>query len=244
MTANYAVYNNGSGILASEELLSATRGGLGPMTGGVTKWATTAGNVDPGGSIIPVNGVFPAVLAGNTGVFDRMAAAVLGVPNTLVMRDGSGAVSSPVLVCPSNTNVTLSMANTYNSVTTFTQCYVRTTSNSAQLFTLNAAGYGSNASLFIKGYIALMRNSGGGANTDHGIVEFVARAVYATGAPGTWTVAAPLVYDSKDLTAPLAASAVTITSSGDSLRVTVTNNSVSSIDWCGFMTATYEKQLV
>jgi hypothetical protein len=159
------------------------------------------------------------------------------------MRDSSGVVSSPVLLCPSNTNITLTMFNSYNSVTTFTQCYVRTTSNSANLFTLDATGYGSNASLFIKGYISLMRNSGGGANTDHGVMEFVGRAVYATGAPGAWTVASPLVYDSKDLVAALAASTLTLTSAGNSLYVTVTNNAVSSVDWCGFMTTTYAKQL-
>lgn len=243
MTANYAVFNNGSGVLASEELLAVTRGGLGAMTGGVTKWATTVGNVDPGGDPTPVNAVFPAVMGANTGVFDRMAASVLGVPNTVVMRDSTGAVSSPVLLCPSNTNITLPMFNTYNTVTTFTQCYVRTTAGSAQLFTLNAAGYGSNASLYIKAYIALMHDSGGGPNTDHGIYEFVGRCVYAAGAPGAWTIASPLVYESKDLSAFLAASTVTLTSVGDALRVTVTNNAVSSIDWCGFVQTTYEKQL-
>jgi hypothetical protein len=243
MTANYAVYNNGSGILASEELLAVSRGGMGAMTGGVLKWSTTAGAVDPGGSLIPVDAVFPAVLSGKTGVFDRMGAAVLGVPNTVVMRDSSGTVFSPIMVCPSNTTVTLTMINTYNTVTEFEQCYARTSSGSAQLFTLSAAGYGSNAVLYFKGYIALMHNSGGGANTDHGIYEFVARAVYSTGAPGTWTIASPLVYESKDLSAVLAASTVTVTSSGDSIRATVTNNAVTSVDWCGFMQVTYEKQL-
>jgi hypothetical protein len=243
MTNNYAVYNNGSGILASEELLAVSRGGLGPMTGGVTKWATTVGSVDPNGSVIPVNAVMPAVLTGNTGVFDRIAAAVLGVPSTLVMRDTLGSVSSPIMFCPSNTNFTVDMTNVYNTATMFAQCYVRTTSNSAQLFTLNAAGYGSNASLYLHGRIALMRNSGGGANTDHGVYEFVCRAVYTTGAPGSWTIASPLVYENKDLVAALAASTVTVTSVGDAIRATVTNNAVSSIDWSGFLQATYEKQL-
>lgn len=243
MTNNYAVYNNGSGVLASEALLAVSRGGLGGMTVGANLWSTTAGNVDPGGSLLPVDSVFPAILGANVGVFDRMAAAVHGVPNTVVLRDSTGAVASPIMLCPSSTSVTLQMFNTFNSVTTFAESYVRTTSNSANLFTLNAAGYGSNASLYFKGYIALMHNSGGGANTDHGIYEFVARAVYTTGAPGTWTIASPLVYESKDLSPVLAASTVTITTVNDNLYVTVTNNAVSSVDWSGFIQSTYEKQL-
>jgi hypothetical protein len=243
MTANYAVYNNGSGVLATEELLAVGRGGLGAMTGGVLRWATTAGAVDPGGSPTPVNAVFPAVLGGNTGVFDRVGAAVLNVPNTVVMRDGSGVVTNPIILCPSSTSVALTMSNAYNTVTEFAQCYARTSSGSATLFALSAAGYGANAALYFKGYIALMRNSGGGANTDHGTYEFVARAAYSAGAPGTWTVASPLVYESKDLSAALAASAVTVTSAGDSIYATVTNNAVSSVDWSGFVQVTYEKQL-
>lgn len=244
MTSGYSVYNNGSGVLASEELLAVSRGGLGGMTIGANKWATTAGAVDPGGSIIPVNAVFPAIIAGNTGVFDRVAAAVLEVPNTIVMRDGTGAVTNPTSTYPINTAASVLMSNTYKTVTMFAQCYARTSSGSANMYALSAAGYGSNASLYIRGSIALMHNSGGGANTDHGVYEFVARAVYATGAPGTWTIASPLVYESKDLSAVLSASTVTVSSVGDSLHVVATNNAVSSVDWCGFIQATYEKQLV
>jgi hypothetical protein len=243
MTINYAVYNNGSGVLASEELLAVSRGGFGAMTGGVTKWSTTVGSVDPGGSGVPVDAVIPGVLSGNTGVFDRVAASIVGVPGSLVMRNSTGATFNPTIVFPSSTNTSLTMINTYNSITALSQCYARTTSNSAQIFTMSAAGYGANASACIRASFALMRSSGGGANTDHGVYEIVVRAVYATGGPGTWTIASPLVYESKDLAAALAASTVAVTSSGDGLRVTVTNNAVSSIDWSGFVQMTYEKQL-
>lgn len=244
MTPGYAVYNNGSGVLASEQFLAVSRGGMGGMSAPANLWSTTHGNVDPGGSLVAVDAVLPAILGANVGVFDRLAVSTSNVPGSLVMRGSDGSISNSVYSLTSNTPLTtVTMSNAVNTVTALVQCHAVTTAGSAHLFALNAAAYGSNAAALVKCSAALMRSSGGGANTDTGTFEISARATYATGAPGTWTVS-PLTFSSSNLSTPVNASTMTVTSVGDVLYVDVANAAVSSIDWSGLVQITYEKQLV
>jgi hypothetical protein len=85
-----------------------------------------------------------------------------------------------------------------------------------------------------------MRN---GVNVDYGTCEIVGRAVYSSGAPGSWTIKSPLICDIKDLDAALAVSTVTLTTAADVLNVTVTNAAITSVDWSGLIQVTLEKQL-
>jgi hypothetical protein len=238
MTANYAVFNSGAGLLATEELLAVSRGGVGAMTNPANKWATTQGSVNPAGGPAAVDAVFPVIVNGSTGVFDPMGASVAPVPFTAVLRNSAGLIEGTSINVTNNApGATVLMSSAFTTNTVITQCYARTTNNSAQLFTLDASGFAENAAVYLRAYVSLMQS---GAGSEHGVYEIAARASKVA---GVWTVVAPLVMEVKDLSAGLATSAITVTQSGDELRVTVTNNDVASVDWSGLVHATIEKQL-
>lgn len=239
-----------TGLLSSEAKLAVARGGFGLAV----SWESVDGSVDPGSSGMAVSGVLPAVLAGTTGAFGKLAAATTSVPGALVLRDAYGDVVSgsalsllhgwPVATAsPSPASLAIDASHTSGGGLVQTQCRTTTGSPSTVLLTMTApaATPGDTTGdmvLSIAGQVVLAASSQAVGSVSTGAIELRARAYYST----TWRLdASSITLAAADLDTALVGCSLSLTSSTSHLILLATQpgGAPAQIDWVGALQLTW-----
>lgn len=247
-TATYAVYNAAvTGLLAEEQHLNPLRGGFGDLTAGEapgpgeTYWDNFTGTKDPKTQLLTVDAVLPAVVGSvAAGKLNPLCAAVSSVANTIVLRDASGYITlSNITINKPTTTVTISILNP--QVIADVSAYGRTVGSGGLLNVITITGEAAaGGSISVKVNATL--NEKNVANT--GTIEILQHAEFAFGAPGTWTIPAQNITDTRYLETNIAQCTITLTTVGDDLYVTLTGPTAAvDVDWTVHALVVYQRKL-
>lgn len=239
--ANSVVINSGAGLLSSETRLATSRGGHGALsmtlTPPYTYWNNFVGNVRPTDAAT-VEAVVPAIVGATTGVFNPLAASVNPVPDSLVLRNGSGDIGDMHIISQhptTNSNITLIGPSAIYDI----PIYVRTLaagSANALIITPEAANSGA-VTLDVLATIN-RRNT----PESNGTLHVTARVRYVLGT-NTWTQTIPFLQDERSLESDLTGANISLDTSGGSAILVANGNASNVLDWTIKAHVVYQRTL-